>query len=548
MKALIIFLLTLVGAINAQPKLVLKPNTIEFSNIFDRLENVLFINGGNQDLIIDTIRYNNNFYFIRFDKKWQYPVTIPPGDTLKMDCLLAGYFMVTSQDTLDTMKVIYSGYSDQEDLKISIRFYDDQNKSGTVGGTVLDENNSPLNNSKIYFYYDGSYLFDTTYTNAGGRFSKKLPQGNYTVAAEKAGYYFTFYDNQYDPYNAKKLLIEQDSVKEINFNLIQKIQTPNRVLGKVIDAGTKANVRKGIIVVRKGKHTPTKLSARAAGLAGVIQSYTANINNDGTFAIDDIIEPGYYYVQAFSDFYLPAYVSNTNDPAIFWQQTDSILIQNTVDNNSIILKRDSSYGGGIISGSITADASNPNDSVNVSDIILFAKNIDFDELTYYSIPKQNGSFRINHLPYGKYQLIAQSIGFTDAVSTSVFDIAPSSTEFNNIDLHFTLTSVSDESNIPGEFKLFQNYPNPFNPATTIQYSISTPLNPPFGKGGNIRGVFVSLKVFDILGREVVTLVNEKQAPGNYSVIFNASNLPSGIYIYQLRINGLVQAKKMILLR
>ena len=544
MKALTIFLLIfIVGINNAQPQLELKPNKIEFRDIFDRLENVLFINKGNQDLVIDTIRYNNNFYFIRFDKKWQYPVTIPPGDTLKMDCLLAGYFLVTSQDTLDTMKVIYSGYSDQEDLKIRIRYYDDEDKFGTVSGTVLDENNSPLNNSKIYFYYDGSYLFDTTYTNAGGQFSKKLPQGNYTIAAEKAGYYFTFYDNQYDPYNAKKLPVERDSVKEINFNLIQKIQTQNRVLGKVIDVSTKANVRKGIIVVRKGKHTPTKLSAEAARLAGIINSYTVNINDDGTFAIDDIIEPGYYYVQAFSDFYLPAYVSNTNDPAIFWQQTDSILIQNTADNKSIFLKRDSSYGGGIISGYITADASNPSDSVNVSDIILFAKNVDFDELTYYSIPNQNGSFRINHLPYGKYRLIAQSIGFADAVSTSVFDIAPSSTEFNNTNLHFTLTSVSDESNISSEFKLFQNYPNPFNPTTLIKYSISNVGNENFAFAANVM-----LKVYDILGKEVATLINKKQSPGNYSVEFNAGNLASGIYIYQLRINGLVQAKKMILLR
>jgi len=75
--------------------------------------------------------------------------------------------------------------------------------------------------------------------------------------------------------------------------------------------------------------------------------------------------------------------------------------------------------------------------------------------------------------------------------------------------------------------LFQNYPNPFNPSTTIKYSIP-----------NVetrRGVspLVTLKIYDILGREVVSLVDQKQNPGNYEVVFNASHLSSGTYFYRL---------------
>jgi hypothetical protein len=90
------------------------------------------------------------------------------------------------------------------------------------------------------------------------------------------------------------------------------------------------------------------------------------------------------------------------------------------------------------------------------------------------------------------------------------------------------------------FSLSQNYPNPFNPSTTINYTIAS---------GQLAGNnLVTLKIYDILGREVKTLVNEKQSAGSYSVSFNADKLASGIYFYTLRAGNFVQTKKMILLK
>jgi hypothetical protein len=88
---------------------------------------------------------------------------------------------------------------------------------------------------------------------------------------------------------------------------------------------------------------------------------------------------------------------------------------------------------------------------------------------------------------------------------------------------------------PVEFALDQNYPNPFNPATKISYSIS--------EAGNVE-----LKVYDILGNEVVTLVNEEKSPGKYIAEFNASTLASGVYMYTLRTNNFIQSKKMVLMK
>ena len=96
--------------------------------------------------------------------------------------------------------------------------------------------------------------------------------------------------------------------------------------------------------------------------------------------------------------------------------------------------------------------------------------------------------------------------------------------------------------VPGKYELSQNYPNPFNPSTTINYSI------PVGNE-NFRSLqTVTLKVYDILGHEVVTLVNKEQAPGNYSVKFDATNLSTGLYIYRLKAGGFVSVKKMMLLK
>ncbi|MEK6572618.1 MAG: T9SS type A sorting domain-containing protein, partial [Bacteroidota bacterium] len=99
-----------------------------------------------------------------------------------------------------------------------------------------------------------------------------------------------------------------------------------------------------------------------------------------------------------------------------------------------------------------------------------------------------------------------------------------------------ITSVEDERvSLPREFRLHQNYPNPFNPSTTIRFSI-----PRRGK--------VALKVLDVLGREVATLVNESLTPGSYSVRWNASGFSGGIFFYALTSRNASQTRKLILLR
>jgi len=94
-----------------------------------------------------------------------------------------------------------------------------------------------------------------------------------------------------------------------------------------------------------------------------------------------------------------------------------------------------------------------------------------------------------------------------------------------------VTSVNPPSPAPSSFALEQNYPNPFNPSTVITYRL--PANSA-----------VTLNVYDVLGRKVQTLINAREAAGTHSVIFNASDLPSGVYLYRLQAGTFVQTRKL----
>jgi glucuronoarabinoxylan endo-1,4-beta-xylanase len=95
--------------------------------------------------------------------------------------------------------------------------------------------------------------------------------------------------------------------------------------------------------------------------------------------------------------------------------------------------------------------------------------------------------------------------------------------------------IAQQTTIPVEFALEQNYPNPFNPSTVISWQLAV-------------GSEVELKVFNLLGQDVHTLVNERQQAGFHSVEWDASDLASGVYLYRLQAGDFVETRKMLLIR
>jgi len=129
-----------------------------------------------------------------------------------------------------------------------------------------------------------------------------------------------------------------------------------------------------------------------------------------------------------------------------------------------------------------------------------------------------------------YGVLALNIfGYSDTSNTASITIDP-------------VTNLIENNNI-STFSLAQNYPNPFNPTTKIKYTI-----PIVETKHTSSQQMVTLKIYDVLGNEVATLVNEEIFAGEYEAEFNGNNLPSGIYFYQLIAGTFIQTRKMVLLR
>lgn len=190
---------------------------------------------------------------------------------------------------------------------------------------------------------------------------------------------------------------------------------------------------------------------------------------------------------------------------------------------------------------------------------------DVERASIYSLPQQNGSFRIAFISQsGSYDTVLYANTFSiatgfgartvvnqndatpslkpvvaagfypTAFATVVFaGFGPSGLYADGSQITTEITPVGNS--VPEAYKLEQNYPNPFNPTTTISFSIP--------KNG-----LVSLKVYDVLGKEVATLVNTQLNSGQYNVNLNAANLSSGIYFYTLKAGDFVETKKMMLVK
>ncbi len=527
-KTTTLIILILTSVLFAQPELDIKPNRIEFEDLFNRFDYAFLINQGNAVLTIDSIAYNDSLYILDFEDNLQLPFTIVPDDSVRMNVLLSAFYQVTLTDTLDTMYVFNNGINSPEPLQVRIRFFEDE--YGEFNGTVSDSLD-PVDSATIYFFYNGIYLLDTTRTNVAGYYQSTLPEGEYTIGVEKEGYYVVFHDSTYDPYFAELVQLDSGDVKTINFNL-KAIENSNlSVSGEIIDSVNGVSVNKGIVIVRTGTHVPLPKSNGNSVLQDTINVFAGFIKEDGSYTVYTQLA-GYYFLQAYTNYFLPGYYNDEGIASVYWQNADSLLIDNNIIEKNISLVRDSSYGAGSIGGFITF--STPVDGSIFEGITILAKNINNGALYSYNFGKELGTYKVTNIPYGTYELIAQKIGLENAVSQTV-TIDQINNQISGINLNFILSDVKNEIIIPNKIILNQNYPNPFNPATNISFYLPEQTS-------------IKLKVVNILGETIATLINETLETGSHSVSFNGTNLSSGIYFIVLEANQIKITRKMILLK
>jgi hypothetical protein len=206
----------------------------------------------------------------------------------------------------------------------------------------------------------------------------------------------------------------------------------------------------------------------------------------------------------------------------------------------------SGYAGitGIVSGNSGAGNSQFNkltSAVVVPGSIVYATDQVSGDILGYGVTDVTGSYSISGLAPGTYNVTVDGVGYSTSSSQSVSTSYDSNGNPVVGSASFSVSAVTavqlqpQVGAIPKLFTLNQNYPNPFNPSTTISFSIP-------------QGTRVSLKVYNILGQEVATLVEDYKQAGDYSVQFNASKLASGVYFYRLQANDFAQTKKLLLLK
>ena len=245
--------------------------------------------------------------------------------------------------------------------------------------------------------------------------------------------------------------------------------------------------------------------------------------------------------------------NNTLDP-IFAQNNDWGVYDSTLIEDHIFHNVDSSALGVVkfvpFSAQIPVELTSFSANLSNGNVIL--NWITATELNNSGFEVQKGNHTSTSLSVTEWE----SIGFVNGngTSTEVHNYSFTDKNTNEGKSYYRLKQIDfdgsfEYSNIveidltmPIVFSLEQNYPNPFNPATKIKYSI------PNVTLSGIEGSRVILKVYDILGNEIATLVNEEKPAGNYEVNFNASKLASGVYFYQLQAGSFVETKKMILIR
>ncbi len=371
-------------------------------------------------------------------------------------------------------------------------------------------------------------------TDSLGHYDIQLVPGAYIAFAKARGYGVEFFNEQSSLVSANILIVRQDT-SGINFTLAP---IPPVVLGEikgsVMDSSLNIGVPSRVIAFRDGWRFKDDFHSAKA--------YVVDTDSLGAYVIPDIL-PGTYIVLAVPlGSYVPAFysadTSNHN-----WKHATKIHVSgNSVDNIIIYVNPISLFANGFasVSGKVTVNGMgsimmNMKERAGVT--VYALRN---GQVAGYGFTNAEGNYSINGLTPGSYSVFVDKPGFNETSSANVSVAYNLSNPVNATNVNFTIDSptsvaVGQSTVMPTNYALDQNFPNPFNPSTTISYSL-----PQSGA--------VTLKVYNIVGQEVATLINGFQNAGRYAVNFNAANFSSGVYFYRLQAGVFNTVKKMMLIK
>ncbi|MBI5475955.1 MAG: carboxypeptidase regulatory-like domain-containing protein [Ignavibacteriales bacterium] len=359
-------------------------------------------------------------------------------------------------------------------------------------------------------------------TGDDGSYTAWVPDSlSYIMLAFKLGYIPEFYNNKINPYDADRIF-PTTNISGINFDLVFNPDAQNSVSGRV----------KGL----SGEGVLSKVVLFRKTTTGVFPLRCAITDTNGFYSFNYLFNE-YYYLKAYPfSSYAPAWYSINECGIACWVNADSFSVVGNIADIDVCVQPIIPGGFASIKGSVSELSANS----GVQGASVYAVSPVTSTIAGYDITENDGRFNIENLPPGDYQIIVDKAGYT-ASEIPVYSLNTGN-DFMVINADVMLTNITldvpaDREDIPAQHELSQNYPNPFNPSTEIKYQIS-----------NIS--YVTLIVYDILGREATTLVNGITAPGSYTAIWDASAKSNGVYYYRLVVNRgeYQEIKKMILLK
>jgi len=361
--------------------------------------------------------------------------------------------------------------------------------------------------------------------STGGFNATVLSERSYTALAVKSGYFPQYYDHKNTPSDAT-LIPAAGDVSGIDFNL-NPFRPPQMysISGLVWDsAGVRVPSR--IIVF------PLRSYASREARFGFTDSL-------GAYSVGHLLAGKYILLAVPFGDYAPAFYKAGAFGVLRWKDADTVTVAGNVTGIDIGVKQIHSNGVATLSGTVTAGGQALS-GVNV--VVEDALGASLG----YGMTDGSGSYVIDALPAGPVTITADLVGYNDGVQTTSVTVSQF-TLSQDFSLGVT-TSVSGPSapGVPAAYALGQNYPNPFNPSTRIVFSL-----PVAGSA--------TMKIFNLLGQEVVTLVNGPLASGTHEAVWDGRDaagrvISSGVYFYRLEVKGpdggaaYSAMKKMVLLK
>jgi hypothetical protein len=458
------------------------------------------------------------------DSTGNYAASLYPGTYVLLAKAEGFYpeFYNETRDIFNAEKITFNS-NDSLNFDISLQPFQHLNKY-VLSGSVKDSSGNPVKSMvELYNVTANSFhkRFYRAVTDSSGNYSVMVREGDTLVAYAHSfsrNYFPQFYNGKESFLTADRIGIAAD-MENINFVLVHKPVYNNGISGTVMNSDT-MGVESLILAIRLGVKEDHH------------RKYSTFSDSLGNYSFTNMY-PGNYILMAIpAGDYIPTFFRYDGTQTLHWKDADSVAVNSSgiiSDINFSVISRPDS-GEYYVSGKVIDDSGNP-----IAGALVFAKD-DNQQIYSFGITNDEGMYKITGLIPGNYSISSSSYGYSDGNPASV-SLDYSSNYSGNASFTMTseeVTAVNRNTEL-NSFKLNQNYPNPFNPSTTINFVVPYQTR-------------VTLKVFNVLGSEVATLVNGEKPAGSYNVTFNAGNLASGVYFYQLKAGNFIATKKLMLIK